>query len=130
MSSYRWQGVFDSHGYQCVYCGVSLGEDFRVFHSSTEDHLYPRFPKNNPNQGADTTQNLVPACQVCNSLKDDYIPGIASSPGVLVKTRNGKWQVAPEHKERFIQEVTTEIKRREAERRRLFDSERIRRQTA
>lgn len=59
----RWeklrQVVFATHGRQCVYCGN---------HADTIDHVIPKAM-----QGEDTLDNLVPACNRCNSTKKDNI---------------------------------------------------------
>ena len=124
--STRWQRAYDRDDYRCIYCGEPLWEDLRIFHSATEDHLYPRWPKNTDRQGEDSDENVVPACQLCNSLKADYVPAIATNSGVLVQTARGRWEVAPQWRDDYIQQVREKIDERKNERKKLFDAERQR----
>jgi hypothetical protein len=123
----RWQRVYDRDGYCCVYCKIPLDEDVRVFHSGTEDHLFPQAQRGSSRKGAGTEANVVCDCHVCNSLKGDFVPEMAQIEGVVIQTPRGTWQIAPEHRESYVRAVAEEIERRLAERKKLFDAERKRR---
>lgn len=62
------QNVFKRDGNQCVYCG-------NAHHSPTIDHVLPRSMG-----GKDTWENLVTACQKCNSKKGNLTPEEANMP--------------------------------------------------
>lgn len=74
----RWQKIYERAGHRCIYCGEDLLRDLHIYHSATEDHLYPRSPKDaSLPRGAEGQCNVVPACHVCNALKADFIPAEA-----------------------------------------------------
>ena len=123
----RWQRVYDRDGYRCIYCGIALDEEFHIFHSATEDHLFPLARRGSDRKGADTEANVVSACHVCNSLKADFVPEMAHAEGILIQMLSQRWQVATDHREAYIRAVREEIEKRLTERKKLFESERQRR---
>jgi 5-methylcytosine-specific restriction endonuclease McrA len=122
----RYQKIYDRYDYRCVYCKHPLWEDFRIWHSAVEDHLYPQSKKHN---GSNSDANLVAACQLCNSLKGDFVPKpFADQEGVLVKN-NGKYEVNVEFLDEYIRLVTAKIEERRATRETEFNLERKRKNT-
>jgi hypothetical protein len=113
----RWQRIYDRDGYHCVYCGEHLAASIRVWHCATEDHLYP-----DNRGGASSDENLVAACQFCNSLKGDFIPPIGTQPEVLVSEAAGIF-VNTSFREPYIQEVATEVAKRRKQREDQFARE-------
>ncbi len=123
----RYQHIYDRDGYRCVYCMHPLWEDIRVWHCATEDHLYPQSKKY---RGSSSHANLVTACQLCNSLKDCFIPRpFADEPGVLVE-KGGKIEVHADARDEYLELVRKEIDRRRAKREVEFTNERKRIQRA
>lgn len=61
MDAHR-QWLIDRYGSVCAYCGVDIAED-----RTTLDHVYPRKGQT----AYDRPDNLVIACQPCNSAKAD-----------------------------------------------------------
>lgn len=61
----RW--LIETYGSVCAYCGTEISED-----RTTLDHVYPRKGKT----AYDRPDNLVLACQPCNTAKAD-IPFVA-----------------------------------------------------
>lgn len=55
LTAQEWRDVKDSYFNRCVYCGIPATE---------QDHLIPFF-----RGGANTADNVVPACKTCNSKK-------------------------------------------------------------
>jgi hypothetical protein len=117
----RWKRVFDRSQYRCVYCGVDLSSDLRIWHCAPEDHLYPKCLG-----GADSDANLVASCQLCNSLKGNFVPPLASAPGVVVLTPDGGKEVDAVRRPDYIAAVSAEITRLGAARQAEFEAERKR----
>ena len=119
----RYQKIYDRDGYRCVYCKLPLWEELRIWHCSTEDHLYPRSQEH---RGSDSHENLVTACQLCNSLKSSYIPRpFADGPGVLVD-KGGKIEVHSDFRDEYLRLVAEEIERRRVRRETEFTNEKRR----
>jgi hypothetical protein len=122
----RYQKIYDRDGYRCIYCKQPLWEDFRIWHSAVEDHLYPQSKKHN---GSNLETNIVPSCQLCNSLKGDFIPKpFADQEGVLIR-KNGKVEVNADFRNEYIRLVTDEIEKQKTVREAEFNLERKRRGT-
>lgn len=92
-ASFRWL-VKERFGNVCVYCGKP--------EPRTVDHLHPRV-----HGGADTFDNLVPACVECNSLKgamsvDTFLAMLeAKRPGLALQVLERAAEVlerAPPHR--------------------------------
>src|SRR5262249_13831596 len=56
----QWQAIKERFHFSCVYCGVPESASLKL----TQDHLNPV-----ENRGPHTEDNIVPACQKCNSSK-------------------------------------------------------------
>ena len=115
----RYQKIYDRDRYCCVYCKYPLLEEFRIWNSAVEDHLYPQAKKHG---GSNSFTNLVTACQLCNSLKGDFIPQLAKQDGVLVE-KNGKFEVHDNFREEYIRLVMVEIEKRRVKRETEFNLE-------
>ncbi len=119
----RYQKIYDRDGYRCIYCKQALWEDFRIWHSAVEDHLYPRSKNHN---GSNLETNIVTSCQLCNSLKRDFIPKpFADQEGVLIRI-NGKIEVNADFRNEYIRLVTDEIEKQKKVREAEFNRERKR----
>jgi hypothetical protein len=57
----QWQGKFFRCGMRCFYCLKPL-----TLQEATKEHLTPQ-----ARGGADTIDNIVPACKACNEKKGD-----------------------------------------------------------
>lgn len=59
LTAAQWRAIKAHYGHRCVYCGRTMAR-------LTMDHIVPL-----SQGGAHTLQNVVPACQSCNSRKND-----------------------------------------------------------
>lgn len=59
----QWQGVKHKHDYKCVYCHKSESEV-----KLTKDHIVPL-----TRGGSNYINNIQPACQSCNSRKNNHL---------------------------------------------------------
>lgn len=100
----RWEKIFARDGCRCIYCDESIVCDLDIFHSATEDHLYP-----DSQRGSSSQRNLVTACHLCNSLKDDFIPENFKNEKSLDRTAWGKIIVREEVRNDYIEAVRAEI---------------------
>ena len=67
----QWHVIQWAYGYRCVYCPDDCISCATTSHELTPDHIIP-FSLGGP----DTASNVVPACRLCNSLKNDGLPTI------------------------------------------------------
>lgn len=67
--------TFEQSNHRCVYCGRDLCVDFETFMIAHEDHLVPL-----SKGGADSPENIVIACAVCNALKSNFVPDKSVDP--------------------------------------------------
>ena len=58
----QWKAILQSYGNRCAYCG-------QKFKRLTQDHVVPLIKG-----GGTTSDNIVPACQSCNSSKGSGHP--------------------------------------------------------
>ncbi len=110
----RWKRIFRRDNNQCIYCERSIIKCFEIYHSSTEDHLYPKSCG-----GASNDENLVTACNLCNSLKGNYKPSIDDDK--LLKDGNGKIYIKEEERVKYIEAIRREIKSRKEERQKQYE---------
>ena len=60
LTSQEWLDILEKYNYRCAYCGI----EFDCENLPTKDHIIPI------SKGGDNTkENVVPACQSCNSKK-------------------------------------------------------------
>lgn len=71
LSAAQWREIKAAHGYKCAYCGKKLKK-------LTQDHITPI-----SKGGEHSASNVIPACQACNSRKNDRAPLIAVQPLLL-----------------------------------------------
>lgn len=57
--------IWEEHGATCFWCGRN---------ATTLDHIVPLQPRTGGLQGHHTKENIVPACQPCNSSKNNEDP--------------------------------------------------------
>ena len=62
LTAKEWEDILEKYNYRCFYCGV----EFNCENSPTRDHVIPI-----SKDGNNTKDNIVPACQSCNSRKGD-----------------------------------------------------------
>ena len=60
LTSKEWEDILEQYNYRCVYCGV----EFNCENLPTRDHVIPI-----SKGGNNVKENIVPACQSCNSRK-------------------------------------------------------------
>ena len=60
LTTKEWLDILEKYNYECVYCGV----EFDCENLPTKDHIIPI-----SKGGNNTKENIVPACQSCNSKK-------------------------------------------------------------
>ena len=60
----EWLDILEEYNYRCAYCGCEFDEDTLP----TKDHVIPI-----SKGGHNTKENVVPACQSCNSRKNNKI---------------------------------------------------------
>lgn len=60
----EWLNILKKYKYRCAYCG----KKFDLFDRPTRDHIIPL-----TKGGDNIKENIVPACQSCNSKKYDKI---------------------------------------------------------
>lgn len=67
LTSQEWLDILEEYNYVCAYCGV----EFNCELLPTKDHIIPIIKGGN-----NTKENIIPACQSCNSMKGSkfYIP--------------------------------------------------------
>jgi len=68
----QWEVMKQHYGHRCVYCG-------RKMKRLTMDHLTPI-----SKGGNHTASNIVPACQICNSIKGTKTPLLPVQPLLLI----------------------------------------------
>lgn len=79
--------IYQRDKYKCQYCGTKVGKPHPVYRRKmtlddlTLDHIVPR-----AQNGKTTPNNLVTACQDCNSKKKDRTPEQADMPLLISKT--------------------------------------------
>ena len=94
-----------------------------VFGTAPSKIIYIRNQKHN---GSNLETNIVTSCQLCNSLKRDFIPQpFASQEGVLVRI-NGKIEVNANSRKEYIRLVIDEIEKQKEIREAEFNLERKR----
>lgn len=66
--------VFNKYGGRCAYCGCELGKNFHVDHIAAHWHNYTdeQAQRHKINKGADTIENMNPACPRCNRWKATF----------------------------------------------------------
>ena len=64
LTSQEWLDILKEYDYKCAYCGCEFNEDIL----STRDHIIPI-----SKGGHNIKENIVPACQSCNSKKHDKL---------------------------------------------------------
>jgi len=64
LTSDEWLDILKEYDYRCVYCGCNFDENTLP----TRDHIIPI-----SKGGNNTKENIVPACQSCNSKKNNKI---------------------------------------------------------
>lgn len=62
LSAKERKQIYDKYNGHCAYCGTEI-----TFRGMQADHIYPLRLG-----GADTIENLVPACRSCNHYKDTF----------------------------------------------------------
>lgn len=72
LTAEQWQAIKEAYGHRCVYCG-------RKMQRLTQDHITPL-----SKGGSHTLQNVVPACQSCNSKKSAGAPLVPVQPLLLL----------------------------------------------
>jgi CRISPR/Cas system Type II protein with McrA/HNH and RuvC-like nuclease domain len=94
-----WDAYFDVYhkdDYRCVYCGRDMLVDFDSWMSIEIDHVVPA-----SKGGADSIENLVTACSVCNKLKSRFVvegfeskivPEVLEAARVHVLKKRAEWQ--------------------------------------
>lgn len=60
----EWLDILKEYNYRCAYCGVGFGDNILP----TKDHIIPI-----SKGGNNIKENVVPACQSCNSKKNNKI---------------------------------------------------------
>ena len=64
LTAEEWIDILKEYKFKCAYCGC----EFTLFNKETRDHVIPI------SKGGDNVkENIVPACQSCNSKKHDKI---------------------------------------------------------
>ena len=64
LTAQEWVDILKEYKFRCAYCG----KEFTLFDRETRDHVIPI------SKGGDNVkENIVPACQSCNSKKGDRI---------------------------------------------------------
>ena len=64
LTAQEWITILKEYNFKCAYCGC----EFTLFNRETKDHVIPI------SKGGDNTkENIVPACQSCNSKKFNKI---------------------------------------------------------
>ena len=64
LTSQEWLDILEAYNYRCAYCDV----EFEVENMPTRDHIIPI-----SKSGHNTKENIIPACQSCNSIKGTKI---------------------------------------------------------
>jgi 5-methylcytosine-specific restriction endonuclease McrA len=66
--------VFNKYGGKCAYCGCELTKSFHVDHIEPHWHNYTeeQAAKHKIKKGADSIENMNPACPRCNKWKGTY----------------------------------------------------------
>jgi len=64
LTSKEWLDILERYNYRCAYCDV----EFEVENMPTKDHVIPI-----SRGGGNTKENIVPACQTCNSKKHNKL---------------------------------------------------------
>jgi len=64
LTSQEWIDILKEYKFRCAYCGC----EFDLFNKPTRDHVIPI-----SKGGHNTKENIVPACQSCNSKKHNKI---------------------------------------------------------
>lgn len=73
LTAQEWLFLKELYGYRCVYCG-------RKMKRLTQDHITPVSLG-----GKHTIENVVPACQSCNSRKGNRAPLIPVQPALALR---------------------------------------------
>jgi len=64
LTSYEWIDILKQYKFRCAYCG----KEFTLYDRPTRDHIIPI------SKGGDNIkENIVPACQSCNSKKHNKL---------------------------------------------------------
>lgn len=64
LTAQEWVDILKEYKFKCAYCG----KEFTLFDKATKDHVIPI-----SKGGNNTKENVVPACQSCNSKKGDRL---------------------------------------------------------
>ena len=99
--------VFTRDKKQCVFCGKDLMHSFDDFWSAKADHLIPREMREDL---AQSTDNMVTSCHVCNNLKGEFFPDELTQLNPSI----------PEHKEQILSRLRAHIFEKRAEKLNLF----------
>jgi hypothetical protein len=106
-----WENVFKTCDWKCVYCGVSLADDFRLYDCSCEDHLFPLAAG-----GSCGIENRVASCQNCNLFKgvycDETFRGIKRTPRGKKYVDDFRGEPDPEYLMGVIAEIIEHAKKR------------------
>ena len=109
----RWVRVFKESNLKCVYCGIDLASNLELWHTSTEDHLWPKNGKYGPDEketkGSSGLDNMVACCHLCNSLKSSYIPENLNVKKYVEDTGRGTMRIRAGEKNDYIRKISEHL---------------------